>query len=92
MKNSSDKITFKKALKDSSLVAGILIILKLLHKLFFNYGSVKEYFHMLFSAKNFILALAISIGILLLMWVLMSLLFSVVYYIYSKIKEKNSKE
>ncbi|MGN8065516.1 hypothetical protein ACTCUF_03110 [Lactococcus lactis] len=92
MKNSSDKITFKKALRDSSLVAGILIILKLLHKLFFNYGSVKEYFRMFLSAKNFILALSISIGILLLIWVLMSLLFSVVYYIYSKIKEKNSKE
>jgi hypothetical protein len=90
MEKTKSRITFKQALKDASLVAATLLILKMIHKLFFNYGEMIDYFHRLFSADNLVLALFISVSTVMFIWISMSLIFAAVYYIYSRIREKNS--
>lgn len=92
MEKSSSKITFKKSLKDSSLVAATLLVLRMIHKLLFNYAEMRNYFHQLFSTDNLVLAISVSISILIFIWIIMSFVFGIVYYTYRKIKEKVLKE
>ncbi|MDU0401798.1 hypothetical protein KF7HA_00098 [Lactococcus lactis] len=88
MEKSSNTITFKKSLKDSSLAAATLLVLRMIHKLLFNYAETKNYFHQLFSADNLVLALFVSISTVIFIWIIMSFIFGIVYYTYRKIKNK----
>ncbi|MGL4338295.1 MAG: hypothetical protein ACRCST_15535 [Turicibacter sp.] len=92
MEKSSIKITFKKSLKDSSLVAATLLVLRMIHKLLFNYAEMRNHFHQLFSTDNLVLAISVSISTVIFIWIIISLIFGIVYYTYRKIKEKVSKE
>ncbi|MFK4947348.1 hypothetical protein ET006_04530 [Lactococcus garvieae] len=88
MNKQNQETTFKQSLKNTSIVAAIIMLLRLIKKLIFKFQETKEFFNeILFSNSPFLYG-TIVVCTVILAWVLVSLLGALVYYFYKKVKGK----
>lgn len=92
MNKENQEITFKQSLKNTSIVVALIMLLRLIQKLIFQFQETKEFFHELLSSNAPLLYGTIVVCTVILAWVLISLLCASVYYFYKNIKLRFSKK
>lgn len=88
MTKENQEITFKQMLKNTSILVAILMLLRLIKKLIFNFHETKEFFHELISSNSPFLYGLIVVFTVIFAWIFISLLCAFVYYTYKKIKAR----
>ena len=92
MKEPNQKVTFEKALKKSSLFTVVVLVLRIINKIVFELNEVRSVFHDVAVSEHRYLMILGFVLFYLLLWMLLSFIFAVIYYAYSKIKSKKTEE
>lgn len=86
MNKENQEFTFKQILKNISIVVGVIMLLRLIEKLIFQFQETKEFCHELVSSNSPLLYAMIVTFTVFFVWILISLLGASLYYLYKKIK------